>query len=379
MTDPLPIARDLIRRASVTPRDDGAMAVLEAALAPLGFALHRLRYGDVENLFAIREGRAGEGGNRRPHLCFAGHTDVVPPGEGWTHDPFAADVADGVLYGRGAVDMKGGVAAWVAAVTDAVADGTADDATLSLLITGDEEGVATDGTVRVLDWMRENGHVPDMCLVGEPTSVATLGDTIKIGRRGSLSATIIVHGTQGHVAYPDRCDNPVHRLVRALHELVATPLDHGTDWFGPSTLQVTTVDVGNPTGNIVPPAATARLNIRFNDRHTAASLERRVRAVLAAEAPRHDVTFSCSGESFLTQPGPFVDALRRAVASATGTEANLDTGGGTSDARFITRLCPVAELGAVGTTMHRTDECTPVAELRALAALYRAVLRECLA
>jgi succinyl-diaminopimelate desuccinylase len=372
-TDPLPIAQDLIRCASVTPLDEGAMAVLERALEPLGFACTRLRFGEVENLFAIRR----SGGNG-PHLCFAGHTDVVPPGEGWAHPPFAAAVEDGTLYGRGAVDMKGGVAAFVAAAADAVADGTAEKGTISFLITGDEEGVAKDGTTRVLDWMVENHLVPDMCLVGEPTSKERLGDTIKIGRRGSFSAEFTVHGTQGHVAYPDRADNPIHRLTRVLHRLTAAPLDTGTEWFQPSTLQVTTVDVGNPTNNIVPAKAFVRLNIRFNDTHTAASLEAWIRGVLAEEAPRHEAGFSCSGEAFLTRPGPFVEALRRAVRAETGEEGALDTGGGTSDARFITRLCPVAELGAVGTTMHKVDERTPVAELRQLAALYGAVIRECM-
>ena len=371
--DPLPIARALIRCASVTPADAGAMAVLEGALAPLGFDCTRLRFGDVENLFAIRRSR-GNG----PHLCFAGHVDVVPPGEGWTHPPFEAAVRDGVLHGRGAVDMKGGVAAFVAAAADAVADGTAERGTLSLLITGDEEGVATDGTTRVLDWMAENHLVPDMCLVGEPTSRERLGDTIKVGRRGSFSGEFTIHGTQGHVAYPDRADNPIHRMARVLHRLTAAPLDSGTEWFQPSTLQVTTVDVGNPTNNIVPARAFARLNLRFNPTHSAAGLEAWVRGILAEEAPRHEASFSCSGEAFLTEPGPFVDALRRAVRAATGEEGALDTGGGTSDARFITRLCPVAELGAVGTTMHKVDERTPVGELRRLSRLYGAVIRECL-
>jgi len=371
--DPLPLAQALIRCASVTPADEGAMAVLEGALAPLGFACTRLRFGDVENLFAIRR----SGGNG-PHLCFAGHTDVVPPGGGWRHAPFEAAVEDGILYGRGAVDMKGGVAAFLAATAEAVADGTADRGTLSFLITGDEEGDATDGTTRVLDWMAENHLIPDMCLVGEPTSKERLGDTIKVGRRGSVSAEITVHGTQGHVAYPDRADNPIHRLVRVLHRLTERPLDSGTEWFQPSTLQVTTVDVGNPTGNIVPPRAVARLNIRFNDTHTATSLEAWIRGILAEEAPRHEASFSSSGDAFLTRPGPFVDALRRAVRAETGEEGTLDTGGGTSDARFVTRFCPVAELGAVGTTMHKVDEHTPVEELRRLSSLYGAVIRECL-
>jgi len=376
--DPLPIARDLIRCASVTPADAGAMAVLEGALAPLGFDLTRLRFGAVENLFAIRRSRH-EGGGAGPHLCFAGHVDVVPPGDegGWTHPPFGAAVADGVLYGRGAVDMKGGVAAFVAAAADAVADGTADRGTLSLLITGDEEGEATDGTVRVLSWLEERGLVPDMCLVGEPTSRARLGDTIKVGRRGSFSAEITVTGIQGHVAYPERADNPVHRLARVVHRLTAAPLDAGTERFQASTIQVTTFDVGNPTNNLVPARAFVRLNVRFNPTHTAASLEAMIRGVLEEEAPGAALRCSCSGEAFLTGPGPFVEALRRAAASV-GGEGVLDTGGGTSDARFIARLCPVAELGAVGTTMHKADECTPVEELRRLAALYGAAIQECL-
>jgi succinyl-diaminopimelate desuccinylase len=270
--------------------------------------------------------------------------------------------------------MKGGVAAFVAAVAQ-VPDARG---SLSLLITGDEEGPAVDGTVRVLDWMAANGHVPDMCLVGEPTSKARLGDTIKVGRRGSLNAAIAVQGTQGHSAYPQRADNPVHRLVRALHALTAEPLDEGTEFFEPSTLQVTSVDVGNTATNVIPPEARARLNIRFNDRHTEASLTARLRDALSREAPRHELRVECSGEAFLTQPGPFVDALVRAVRAETGEAPRLDTGGGTSDARFIARHCPVAELGAVGTTMHQADERTPVAELRALAALYARVIRECL-
>nr|WP_255575324.1 succinyl-diaminopimelate desuccinylase [Caldovatus aquaticus] len=369
----MPLAQALIRCRSVTPADDGAMAMLEAALAPLGFACRRLRFGEVENLFA----RRGAGG---PHLCFAGHTDVVPPGDAgaWTADPFGGEVRAGLLYGRGATDMKGAIAAFVAAVADRLAARPEAPGSLSLLITGDEEGPAVDGTARVLEWMAAHGQVPDMCLVGEPTSRARLGDVIKIGRRGSLNAAITLHGVQGHVAYPQRADNPVHRLLRVLHGLIARPLDQGTEWFEPSSLQVTSVDVGNAATNVIPAAARARLNIRFNDRHTGESLARMLRAALEAEGARFDLEVSVSGEAFLTRPGPFVEALKRAVRRATGEEPVLDTGGGTSDARFIARYCPVAELGAVGTTMHKADECTPVAELRALAALYRAVIEEAL-
>ncbi|WP_209318305.1 succinyl-diaminopimelate desuccinylase [Falsiroseomonas selenitidurans] len=368
--DPLPLAQALIRCRSVTPADDGALAVLEAALAPLGFACHRLRFGAVENLFAIR-------GQGAPHLMFAGHTDVVPAGDaGWSVDPFGGEVRDGRLMGRGATDMKGGVAAWVAAVATVLDRRPGLPGMLSLLITGDEEGPAVDGTVKVLGWLAAQDLVPDCCVVGEPTSKVALGDTIKVGRRGSLNAAITVHGTQGHSAYPQRADNPVHRLVRALAALTAEPLDQGTAFFEPSTLQVTSVDVGNPATNVIPPSATARLNIRFNDRHTEASLTALLRDVLAREAPRHTLEVSCSGESFLTRPGPFVAALERAVQAECGLAPKLDTGGGTSDARFIARHCPVAELGAVGATMHQVDESTPVAELRALARLYARVIEE---
>jgi succinyl-diaminopimelate desuccinylase len=364
--DPLPLAQELIRRRSVTPADDGAIGVVAGWLEMRGFRCTLLRFGEIENLWATR----GEG---RPHLCFAGHTDVVPPGsEGWANDPFGAEIRDGVLYGRGAVDMKGGIAAFVAALPER------HPGRISLLITGDEEGVARDGTTRVVDWLQAQGQIPDMALVGEPTSVARLGDVIKIGRRGSLNATVTVRGVQGHVAYPQRADNPIHRLVAALAPLTAGPLDEGTEWFPPSSLQVTSIDVGNATTNVIPAAVSARLNVRFNDRHSAASLETLVRGALDAAGARHDARFESNANAFLTPPGPFVAALQRAVRDATGETARLDTGGGTSDARFLARICPVAELGAVGTTMHKADECTPVAELRALARLYARVITECL-
>ncbi len=365
--DPLALAQALIRCPSVTPADAGAQDVLAAALMQLGFTIDRLRFGAIENLFA----RIGEGG---PHICFAGHTDVVPAGAGaWRHDPFGGVVQDGVLYGRGACDMKGAVAAFVAAAAQRIAAGTL-HGSISLLITGDEEGEAVNGTVRVLEWLAERRKIPDFCLVGEPTNPARLGEVIKIGRRGSVTARITVHGTQGHVAYPHRTDNPVHRLVAALAALTALPLDAGSEWFEPSSLQVTTVDVGNPTHNLVPARAEAVLNIRFNDRHSGESLAAWLRAAVARYAERAEVAVAISGESFLTTPGPLVETLRRAVAAATGIEPRLDTGGGTSDARFIARHCPVAEFGLVGATMHQVDECVPVAELRALAGIYRTVL-----
>ena len=367
--DPVPLAQALLRCPSVTPADAGAQDVLAAALVPLGFTVHRLRFGAIENLFA----RIGSGA---PHFCFAGHTDVVPPGAaGWQEEPFGGTVRDGVLHGRGACDMKGAIAAFVAAAARHLERG-APRGSISLLITGDEEAEAVDGTARVLEWMAANGQVPDFCLVGEPTNPARLGEVVKIGRRGSITAQITVHGTQGHVAYPHRTDNPVHRLVQILAALTALPLDAGSEWFEPSSLQVTSVDVGNPTANLVPARATAALNIRFNDRHTGAGLAAWLRAAVARYAERAEVTTSLSGESFLTEPGEQVARLRRAIAAATGVEPRLDTGGGTSDARFIARYCPVAEFGLVGATMHQVDERVPVAELRALADAYAAVLAE---
>ena len=366
--DPVPLAQALLRRASVTPADDGAQTVLGEALGALGFTVTRLRFGEIDNLFARL-------GTEAPHICFAGHTDVVPPGAAasWTAGPFDGDIRDDVLYGRGACDMKGAIAAFVAACA-AHLDGKPPKGSISFLITGDEEGPAVDGTVRVLDWMRAHGQIPDFCLVGEPTSQARLGDMIKIGRRGSLNATITVHGTQGHAAYPQRADNPCHRLVRALAALTATPVDAGSAWFEPTSLQITSIDVGNPATNITPAQAVARLNMRFNDRHSGAALTAWLRATLGLYAERFDLDVSISGESFLTSPGHMVDSLRHAIATATGIEARLDTGGGTSDARFIAAFCPVAEFGLVGTTMHQVDERVSLAELRGLATAYRAVL-----
>ncbi len=372
--DPLPIAQALIRCRSVTPADDGALGVVQRVLEGLGFTCWRLPFNEVDNLFA----RRGQGS---PHLCYAGHTDVVPPGDeaAWRFPPFAATVHEGVLYGRGACDMKGGIAAFLAGLSDFIAAHPGHPGSISLLITGDEEGPSVDGTRRVLEWMAAHGHIPDMCVVGEPTSQVALGDTIKIGRRGSMTAHVTVRGRQGHSAYPQKADNPVHRLVAALAELTAKPLDAGSDWFEPSTLQVTGLRVDNTAANVIPAEARAFLNIRFNDHHRSEALSAWLSEVLSRHAPDHALDIRVSGESFLTQPGPFVEALTRAVRRATNQAARLDTGGGTSDARFITAHCPVAELGAVGSTMHQRDECVPVEELRALARLYRGVIAECLA
>ncbi|MCX7378292.1 MAG: succinyl-diaminopimelate desuccinylase [Alphaproteobacteria bacterium] len=371
-TDPLGLAQALIRCASVTPADAGAQGVLAEALEALGFTVTKLRYGEIENLFA----RIGTGG---PHICFAGHTDVVPEGNGsWSAGPFGGEVRDGVLFGRGACDMKGAIASFVAAAADHLKGG-APKGSISLLITGDEEGPAVDGTVKVLEWMQANGQVPDFCIVGEPTNPTQLGDMIKVGRRGSVNMTLTVHGIQGHVAYPHRVDNPVHRLVRIAAALTAAPIDAGSEFFEPTSIQVTSIDVGNAATNVVPASAKLMLNIRFNERHSGASLASWVRATAERYAERFELDVSISGESFLTPVGPEIEALVGAVAAATGRTPKLDTGGGTSDARFIAQYCPVAEFGLVGQTMHQVDERVPVDDLRELARIYREVLDRLLA
>lgn len=368
------LARDLIRCPSVTPDDGCCINTLAGVLEQIGFSVTLLPFGEGEartpNLFA----RLGTG---HPHLCFAGHTDVVPVGSArWQHDPFGGEIHDGILFGRGACDMKGGIAAFVAAVR-LYLDQTPDQCgSISLLITGDEEGPATNGTVRVLEWMEKQGQIPDFCLVGEPTNPAGMGEVIKIGRRGSLNARITVNGTQGHVAYPHRADNPVHRLLALLGELTAAPLDTGSEWFEPSSLQVTSVDVGNTATNVIPAQAHARLNIRFNDLHTGADLSGWLRTVTARHAPGAGVSISISGESFLTQPDAPVEALRAAIRAETGQVPRLDTGGGTSDARFISRYCPVAEFGLVGASMHKVDEHVSLADLKQLTAIYAGFLEK---
>ena len=360
------LAQALIRCASVTPADAGAQSVLAAALERLGFEVTHLPFGATPNLLA----RIGTGG---PHFCFAGHTDVVPPGSvGWAVEPFAGEIREDVLFGRGACDMKGAIACFVAACETRLLRPL--QGSISLLITGDEEGPATDGTVRVLDWMQTNGHIPDFCLVGEPTNPGRIGDVIKIGRRGSLNAAITVHGIQGHAAYPQLADNPVHRLIRVLAALTAAPRDAGSEWFEPTSLQVTSIDVGNAATNVIPGSARAMLNMRFNDHHSSDALIAWLRATIGLHAERFDLDVQVSGESFLTPPGAQVERLRSAIAGVTGIIPRLDTGGGTSDARFIARHCPVAEFGLVGATMHKTDERVPLAELDALTACYVAIL-----
>jgi succinyl-diaminopimelate desuccinylase len=370
--DPVALTAALIRCASVTPADDGAMDVARGALEPFGFRCARADRGGIANLYA----RFGDGG---PVLGFNGHTDVVPVGEvaDWTHPPFGAVIAGGALWGRGAVDMKSGVAAFIAAATAWAAENPA-RGSIALAITGDEEGESVDGTPALLDWMAANGERMDACIVGEPTSAETLGDMIKIGRRGSLTARITARGTQGHTAYPHKANNPMPALMRLLDRLASTPLDEGTEHFGASTLAITTVDVGNPASNVIPAAGRATLNIRFNDRHDGASLtamlQREAAAVAAAYGVEIAVEVRVSGEAFLTPPGGFADLVAAAVARAANRQPVLSTAGGTSDARYVKDHCPVVEVGLVGRGMHAVDERVPVAEIEALTRIYRAVI-----
>ncbi|MGH7119492.1 MAG: succinyl-diaminopimelate desuccinylase [Acetobacteraceae bacterium] len=365
--DPLALAQALIRCPSITPADAGAQDVLAAALRALGFRVFPLPFGAVSNLYARI-------GNTPPLFCFAGHTDVVPPGQAaWSVDPFGAEIRAGCLYGRGACDMKGAIAAFVAGA--AAHRAISQQGSICLLITGDEEGVAENGTIKVLDWMADKGEKPDFCLVGEPTNPKRIGEVIKIGRRGSLSAAITVHGRQGHVAYPALADNPVHRLLAALAPLIAVPLDAGSAWFEPSGLEITTIDVANPTSNVIPATARASLNIRFNDLHRGGDLAAWLRSALARHADRAELDIAISAEPFLTEPGPEITKLATTIGAATGISPRLETGGGTSDARFIRSLCPVAEFGLVGASMHQADEHVALAELAALSEIYRAILR----
>lgn len=370
--DALDLARDLIRRPSVTPADLGAMDIVHQALEGLGFTCRRMKFGEIENLYARR-------GTARPNLCFAGHTDVVPVGDegAWTSPPFEAALADGVLVGRGAVDMKGGIAAFIAATSAVLAAGEP-KGSLSFLITGDEEGMAFDGTKRVVEVLAAEGEVIDHCIVGEPSGSARLGDMIKIGRRGSINTWITVEGTQGHVAYPHRSANPVPVMIDILARLQARVLDDGYEAFQPSNLEVTTIDVGNTASNVIPAEAKARLNIRFNPAHKGAELEAWIARTAAAAGEgfngKVEVRSVISGEAFLTRPGPFTDLVAAVIKETTGETTDLSTTGGTSDARFIRDLCPVLEFGLVGATMHAVDERVPVSQLRALQATYQRII-----
>ncbi len=373
--DPIAHAAALIRCPSVTPDEAGALAYMEARLAHAGFACKRLRFQseglpEVDNLYA----RIGEGA---PHLCFAGHVDVVPPGDeaAWTVAPFGAEIRNGALYGRGAVDMKGAIAAMMAASFRYLHDkGGQAPGSISFLITADEEGPAVDGTRAVVEWMRQAGERPDHCLVGEPTHPSRMGEAIKIGRRGSLSGRLTVRGVQGHTAYPDRNRNPLTGLVGALKRIIDERLDDGSRNFAPSNLEVTSIDTGNPAVNVVPASATAQFNIRFNDLHTAASLTERMRTLiadgLAGRGLTHEIAFESNADAFLTEPGGWVEMLASVSREVTGLTPALSTEGGTSDARFIKDICPVVEYGLVNKTIHQIDEHTPITDLLMLTDIY---------
>lgn len=377
MLDVADLAKRLIAAPSVTPATGAVFDELEAMLTPLGFAVHRFIRGDgpegseeapVENLFAVR---AGPPGSR--HLAFAGHLDVVPPGDGWASDPFTPQVHGELLHGRGAVDMKGAIAAMVAAVADVPADA----GTISFIITGDEEGPALHGTRALIDYMHAAGHQPDLCLVGEPTSVNRLGDMVKIGRRGSVNIFITVDGTQGHVAYPHLADNPLPKLVAILAELDALMLDTGTKWFQPSNLEITEITAANRAHNVIPSKGEARISIRFNDLHTGHSLSERVMAIAEKHGGRARPVIS--GEPFLTEPGAFSALVAAAVEAETGIAPELSTTGGTSDARFLRAVCPVIEFGLCNATMHKRDEAVAIPDLAALTRIYARIARAALA
>ena len=367
------LACDLIRCPSVTPKDAGALSVLQAVLEDLGFSCHRLTFSDedtpdIDNLYARR-------GDSRPNFCFAGHTDVVPLGnpDAWSVDPFGGEIIDDVLYGRGATDMKSAIAAFVEAISRVVSNGDV-GGSISLLITGDEEGPAINGTKKVLDWMADQGEIIDVCLVGEPTNPNKLGDMVKIGRRGSLTGKLTVTGVQGHTAYPHLADNPMPRLLKMLDAIASFELDRGTDHFQPSNLQLTTIDTGNPASNVIPASASAGFNIRFNDLHTGESLTSWLQEQCDAVGGQYELDIRVSGEAFLTPPEDFSALIAKSVEQATGLSPELSTSGGTSDARFIKDFCPVAEFGLVGQTMHKVDERIAVADIRNLTDIYTSIL-----
>jgi succinyl-diaminopimelate desuccinylase len=371
----LDLAQALIRCESVTPTEGGALTVIENALSGLGFECHRLKFSaegtpDVENLYA----RHGTG---RPNFCFAGHTDVVPVGdrEAWTADPFGGTVKDGMLRGRGAADMKAAIACFIAATARFLERrGARFSGSISLLITGDEEGPAINGTVKVLDWLKRRGEELDACVVGEPTNPEKLGDMVKIGRRGSLNGALTVVGTQGHTAYPHLADNPIPRLMTMLRSIIETPLDRGNDNFQPSTVEISSIDTGNEATNVIPGRVSAKFNVRFNDIHDSKSVTEWLRRRFDAVGGAYDLDIHVSGESFLTPPGPFSTTVAGAIEKVTGRAPELSTTGGTSDARFIKDFCPVAEFGLTSTTMHKVDEQIPVDDVAALTGIYEEIL-----
>lgn len=376
MIDPVALTQALVKCRSVTPVDDGALQVAIDALTPLGFKIERLRfsedgYAPVDNIFA----RLGEAG---PHLCYLGHTDVVPPGDEkeWQYPPFSATLADGKIYGRGTADMKGCNAAFISAIARYLNDQPL-RGSISLLLTGDEEAHAINGTVKVIEWMQKNNQMPDVALVGEPSNATALGETMRIGRRGSLSGTIRVHGIQGHSAYPERADNPVPRLVRLVYALIHTHFDSGSEFFPPTNLVISSIDVGNPAPNIIPSKAKAIFNIRFNDKWTPDSLTAKINSVLQSTGEPYELDLlPCNATSFITKPGDWVSLVSAAVEKISGTAPKLDTGGGTSDARFIAPFCPTVEYGLLNTTIHKTDEHISVSDLEALTQTYLEILKK---
>lgn len=373
--DPVLLTQESVRCQSITPHDDGALEGMAQPLTKMGFDIHRLRfeeegYDPIDNIFA----RLGTSGR---HLCYMGHTDVVPVGResDWTHPPFAAEIENGILYGRGVADMKGGNCAFVAAVSRFLHERPYFKESISLLLTGDEEAKSVNGSVKVIDWMRTQNQMPDVALVGEPSNTKHMGEIIRVGRRGSLNGKIMVKGVQGHSAYPERSDNPIPHLVRLLSRLIDEKLDNGTADFPPSHIVISSVDVGNPAPNIIPARAEAMFNIRFNDSWTATTLEAHLRSILDAVNPNYEMTIWCNAQSFLTANHPWRDIVINAVQKISDTKPRADTGGGTSDARFIAQDCPVVEYGLLNATIHKVDEHASVADIETLTATYTEILR----
>ena len=368
MIDPIDLAAALIQRPSVTPKDEGAQQVLIDALTPLGFKFETLQFGDITNLYA----RLGDGA---PHFCFCGHTDVVPAGDvnAWTDPPFSGIVKNGKLYGRGASDMKGEIACFVAAVSQYLANNKP-KGSISLLITGDEEGIAENGTIKVLEWMAKNNQVPDVALVGEPSNAKEIGEEMRIGRRGSFKGSLTVRGKQGHTAYPERADNPLPRMVKMLDVLANFEFDKGNEFFPPTNLQLTTIDVGNTVNNVIPASVNAQMNVRFNNLWSSKTIEFKIRELLDTIDKNYELKTWCNAESFMTKPGAFTDLVSSAVNEVTGRKPVLGTGGGTSDARFVTNYCPVVEFGLLNQTIHQIDEHANVADMHKLTEIYRLVL-----